>query len=130
MIKKIKCFLIDDDADEHEFFQDALQELDSDVVLFSAKSAPEGLQKLKEQGDALPDFIFLDLNMPGMTGKDCLSILKHDKKLCKIPVVIYSTSSALSDREDALSHGAYRYMVKPSSITILIKQLQSFFQSH
>lgn len=88
----LRCLLIDDDKDDQEIFKLALQDINERVVCLTADNGVEGLQILLSAID-LPHFIFLDLNMPQMNGKDCLAAIRRDPRLAEIPVIIYSTSS-------------------------------------
>ena len=108
-------FLIDDDADDQHVFAEALSEVDNSVELLTACNGLEALEILKDRNSRLPDLIFLDLNMPKMNGKQFLKEIKSSPHFSKIPVVIYSTSSATSDREDSFNLGASDFIVKPNS---------------
>lgn len=119
--------LIDDDHDDHDFFKEALKELDYKVDLVQATSGPEALKILDAPGARLPDCIFLDMNMPGMDGQECLLKIRSKKFLNEIPVVIYSTSSNKDDIKRSHENGAIDYIIKPASIKTLISALNKFF---
>ena len=108
--------IIDDDADDREIFCEALQEVDGSVQCISCSSGAEGLEILNRPDQALPDFIFLDLNMPRMNGKQCLQELKQTDKLKDLPVFIYSTSKIADDVKTTQQHGAVYFITKPCSI--------------
>ncbi|HEY0047074.1 MAG TPA: response regulator, partial [Flavobacterium sp.] len=72
----------------------------------------------------LPDFIFLDLNMPEKGGKECLVEIRKHSKLKEIPVIIYSTSSSKKDIDDTYELGANLYITKPNSFTELRKAVR------
>ena len=60
------CFLIDDDIDDQEIFGLAIKEIDYSIQCTFANDGAEALQKLSTTAlNFLPDYIFLDLNMPG-----------------------------------------------------------------
>ncbi|HTE29072.1 MAG TPA: response regulator, partial [Chryseolinea sp.] len=63
----MKCYLIEDDEDDQELFQTALEEVASTTECVVSMSADRALRALRKM-DVLPDFIFLDLNLPGMNG--------------------------------------------------------------
>ena len=118
-------FLIDDDEDDHELFQIALEAAEPSVNCVTAVNGQQGLTMLRNKA-VEPDFIFLDLNMPLMGGKECLAELKKDKHLSQIPVVIFSTSSDPRDREETSLLGAIDFMTKPSKIYELTAVLKDF----
>jgi len=125
-----KVLLVDDDLDDHEIFSLALQEADKPVDLVRAYDGVEALAYLDDQGSDLPDFIFLDLNMPRMNGKQCLEQIKKERHLIDIPVVIYTTSSEIKDLIDAQELGAKAFIVKSASINELTSALKDFFQEY
>lgn len=129
MTKKIICLLIDDDKDDQEIFKLALQDINQDVICLTADDGAEGLKILQSNESFAPSYIFLDLNMPRMTGKDCLSEIKKDTRLAGIPVVIYSTSSDPKDISDSKSLGASDYIIKQFSITSLKTILSRYFNT-
>lgn len=110
-----KYLIIDDDYDDVDFFCEAVEQIKSNVLCCIARNGEEALKLLRQGMTDLPDFIFLDLNMPIMDGLACLSALKQDKGLRDIPVIIYTTSSHSRDREATKALGASYYLVKPTS---------------
>lgn len=124
---KKTCLLIDDDVDDQEIFIMALDQLVIQFQCTVANNGNEALQKLKRES-VLPDYIFLDLNMPRMNGKECLKELKKNERLQNIPVIIYTTSSSKADMEDALKLGAAGFITKPFSLKELTDTLTHFFQ--
>ena len=82
------------------------------------------LEKLR--GSTGPDgkdinLILLDLNLPGMSGLDILSVLKADSDLKRIPVVVLSSSKEDEDIEKSYDRHAAAYLSKPSSFQGLEK---------
>ena len=129
MDQKRICLLIDDDLDDHEIFSIALTESGFSVELRCAHDGADALTQLRTGNGDKPDFIFLDLNMPKMNGKECLCQLKNDVALRDIPVVIYSTSAEIRDMISAQQLGAFAYIVKSASIRELSMALEDFFSS-
>ncbi len=108
--------LADDDPDDRDLFTEAAKGYNADV-----DSVINGVQLMKtlSDTDALPDFIFIDLNMPEKNGKDCLREIRNHERLKHLPVIIYSTSSAKRDIDETFNLGANLYITKPNSFTQL-----------
>ena len=118
--------IVDDDEDDKEMFIEVATEIDSSINCIKAANGLEALQLLKKE-EFFPDFIFLDLNMPRMNGKQCLVHLKQNEKLRSIPVIIYTTSKMAEDIEEAKRLGAVHFITKPSSMITLRKELEFIF---
>jgi CheY-like chemotaxis protein len=73
-----------------------------------------------------PSVILLDLNLPGIDGRDILERLKQDIRLRDIPVVVFTTSSNPRDIEFCYQKGANGYLVKPMDAQELQKTIQAF----
>ena len=72
------CLLVDDDEDDAEIFSIALNEANPDIKCLTAADGLEALEMLRDPS-FIPDYIFLDLNMPLMTGKECLVEIRNSK---------------------------------------------------
>ncbi len=110
-----RYLIVDDDADDIDFFCEAIKEIDATSSCHSAGNGEEALRWLRQKPEALPDYIFLDLNMPRMGGRACLAELKKDCVLKDIPVIVYTTSSHKKDREETEAIGADYFLVKATS---------------
>ncbi|NJM76809.1 MAG: response regulator [Acaryochloridaceae cyanobacterium RU_4_10] len=73
-----------------------------------------------------PSVILLDLNLPGIDGRDVLERLKQDRSLKEIPIVVFTTSSSPKDVEFCYQNGANGYLVKPMEADELQKTVQAF----
>lgn len=71
----------------------------------------------------LPDFIFLDLNMPKMYGRTCLAELRKDVRLATIPVIIFTTSSDPKDINEIRKLGASYFLTKPYNLQKLREEI-------
>jgi CheY-like chemotaxis protein len=110
--------IIDDDEDDRSFFVDAIKEVNASSVCEQAHGGVEALEQLYA-ADVLPDLIFLDLNMPRLSGREFLMKIKQEPKFKNIPVVIYSTSKRKEDSDEAFRLGAVYFLTKP----ILFKEI-------
>ncbi len=114
--------IVDDDEDDRFFFRSAIRKNNPTFECIEAKNGDDALIQLRKAKD-LPDFIFLDLNMPKMDGRECLIELKKDKTLKKIPVIIYSTSDYKVDIKLTKELGADYFLTKLSDIYPLPEEL-------
>ena len=115
--KKI-LMIVDDDKDDRFFFRRAVKQINADYEVTEAQHGEEALEQLRK-ADQLPHYIFLDLNMPLMNGKECLAEIKKDEKLKNIPVIIYTTSTYKIDREITNKLGAAYFLTKPTDMNHL-----------
>lgn len=117
-------FLIDDDQDDIDFFKEAVLQIDPEINCAFATDGEQGLEKLKSGGPP-PDYIFLDLNMPRLNGKEFLKLAKNDPAISDIPIIIYSTSGIDADKQETLALGASGFIVKPTSFGALVKEIEA-----
>ncbi len=122
--------IVDDDPDDIELFTDAVKYIDRTFRCFSASTGIKALQGLRKSSHTKPDFIFVDMNMPGMNGLELLSELRKMKKLSETPIVIYSTTSRKEDREKSLKLGAVGFFTKPIHFRDICDQIQELLQSN
>ena len=108
-----KIFLAEDDPEDIEFFTDIVTEISPNIKISVAKNGVQ-LMGLFESEEQLPDFIFLDLNMPIKTGFECLNEIRSFEKWNFIKIVILSTSSHPAQVEELYKMGADLYLKKPT----------------
>lgn len=118
--------MIDDDEDDQFIFRIAIEELNKAISLTCRNNASDTLDELTNN-NSLPDIIFLDLNMPGMSGEQFLISIKKNKRLGDIPVIVFSTSSQQDTIDDMKKLGAIDFICKPSDIKGLITLLKPIF---
>jgi CheY-like chemotaxis protein len=122
--------LIDDDEDDRALFKEAVSSLDHDLQCWTANDGQQALDVLTYELIVLPDLIFLDLNMPKMSGIEFLTAIKKNRQHKNIPVIIYSTSSNPEDLRKCQELGATDFITKPSDFKELIKTLSMLLNQH
>lgn len=120
--EKKLLMIVDDDKDDRFFFCSAIRKNNPSFECLEAENGDDALKQLR-RSERLPDFIFLDLNMPQMDGKECLTELKKDKTLKNIPVIIYTTSEYKLDKEVTKELGADYFLTKLTDIYPLPEEL-------
>jgi CheY-like chemotaxis protein len=116
---------IDDDAEDIEFFCDAIKKIHPTYLCLVAQNANDGLHILET---LIPDVIFLDINMPVMNGKEVLRAIRSRKNLASVPVCMLSTTTNTSELNMCRELGATECFLKPNSFAELCSTLKSFFK--
>ena len=116
--------LADDDEDDRAFFSEAITELKMDNKLTLFEDGKGLMDYLLHPDIKLPHILFLDLNMPGKTGLDCLKEIRANSRFKDVSVAIYSTSSSEKDIEDTFIEGANIYIKKPNDFSMLKKVIK------
>lgn len=131
MAKKenIRILLTDDDADDREFFADAVADIHLNFPIEYCENGLQLLNRLYDKELDTPDIIFLDLNMPVMSGFESLKQIRDDAKFKNIPIIaIYSTSATEDGIKNTFGLGANAYIVKPTDFNDLKKLLKKVIE--
>lgn len=123
-------YLVDDDEDDRAFFVDILQQIDNSIIITEARDGKELMDILALPPIPLPEVIFLDINMPGKSGFECLKEIRTlGSNLRKLKIIMLSTSSDADTIEKAQQLGATFYAVKPNSPNALRTLLSEVLES-
>lgn len=114
----IRILLIDDDVDDELIFREIIEEISPDIECASAHNGLEALNQLASMAPT-PTMIFLDLNMPIISGWECLDRIRKDQRTTHTPVVIMTTSDNQADRQKALALGATAFLTKTADLSSL-----------
>lgn len=119
----IDILLIEDDPGDVWLTREAFAEHKLRNRLVVHGDGAEALRYLRESattGAALPDLILLDLNLPGLDGRDVLTELTGDPRLSVIPIVVLTNSLAESDILRARRLRVADYVCKPLDFDRLV----------
>ncbi|HYC87463.1 MAG TPA: response regulator [Chryseosolibacter sp.] len=119
-------FYADDDPEDCELFTEAIRQIDPEMKTILAKDGREALAYLQNTPD-IPDYIFLDINMPMVDGKRCLIEIKKTLKFRNTPVIMYSTTSDTNEIKEYYRLGAHDFLIKPNNFATLCESLESIF---
>jgi chemotaxis family two-component system response regulator Rcp1 len=109
----MNILLVEDNPADARLVREAVAENDIDATLHCAADGAQALAWLRA-AQPLPDLVLLDLNLPGLGGKEVLREMKADPALKRIPVVVLTSSAAPQDVFDAYDAHVNSYMVKPN----------------
>lgn len=118
--KPLVILLVEDNLDHAELVIRSLQGHRVANEIHHVVDGQAALDYLHHIGDYMdqgdnppPHLILLDLRLPRVDGLEVLHQLKNDEELCKIPVVVLTSSEAEADRVKAYTDHANSYLVKP-----------------
>ncbi len=124
----ITILICDDDEDDRMLTQQALQDAHVSNSIRFVVDGEQLLDYLYQRGEYAgetgkaprPGLILLDLNMPKMNGREALKIIKGDKSLHDIPIVVLSTSRLDEDIVRSYQLGVNSFITKPVTFTGLV----------
>lgn len=99
-MKKHTILWADDDIEDMELMRHVFAELDYDAEMIEVHNGRQVLEHLQQlqPGASFPCLIILDMNMPILSGRETLAILKSETTYSSIPVVVFTTSSNEMDK--------------------------------
>ena len=123
---------IDNDAEDIEFFCDAIKIIDPGITCLSVLDGQGALDLLSSIKDdqLLPGYIFLDVNMPQMDGKDTLKEIRKITRYHSVQIIMLSTGLSPQDTEQYKHLGANNFMSKANSLHEFCEKLKTIFKSN
>ncbi|MET9217733.1 response regulator [Streptomyces sp. NPDC088197] len=135
-VQPIEVLLVEDDAGDELMTREAFADNRIGNTLHVVRDGEEALDFLYRRGahqDAVrPDLILLDLNLPKYDGRQVLEMIKGDRDLAMIPVVVLTTSATEEDILRSYKLHANAYVTKPVDVEQFIsavRQIDDFFLS-
>lgn len=125
-----KILLADDDPEDRALIQDAMDTIEAGNVIRFAENGEQALDILTREYQVAgnPCLIVLDLNMPKKNGTETLRQLKNDDRFKSIPVIIFSTSVNMFEKEKCMRLGAHSYITKPISYQECMNTAHAFLR--
>jgi len=124
LLESQPILIVEDSPDDFEATKRAFTKANLRNQIQRAESGEEALSYLRDESNARPGIILLDLNMPGLDGRKTLEIIKQTRHLQSIPVVILTTSNDERDVEACYKLGANTYIQKPVDFDGLIAAIR------
>jgi CheY-like chemotaxis protein len=130
----VELLLVEDDPGDVVMTREALSESKLLNNLNVVSNGEEAVAYLRTEGEfssaTRPDLILLDLNLPRLSGREVLEIVKSDPDLRRIPVVVLTTSEAEEDVLRSYDLHANAYVTKPvgfETFVSVVRQIDEFF---
>jgi chemotaxis family two-component system response regulator Rcp1 len=124
-VNPIEILLIEDSPADVRLTLEALAEAKLRNTVRIAEDGETAMEMLRGPGSRRPDLILLDLNLPGMDGREVLHEIKSDPDLSVIPVVVLTTSKADEDVLRAYRLHTNCYITKPVDLDQFVRVVQS-----
>jgi two-component system, cell cycle response regulator DivK len=113
--------IIEDNPKNLKLIRDLLQFKGYQTI--EAETAEAGIDLARERRPAL---ILMDIQLPGMDGREAMKTLKADTATREIPIIALTASAMKGDREGLLSDGFDGYIAKPIDIKEVPKVVETF----
>ena len=121
--------LVEDNPDDAELVRIAMDDAGITSTLDVVQDGAQALQYVRKEGEYAssprPDLMLLDLNLPGVDGREVLRTVKSDPALCSIPIVVMSTSVDENDIDASYRMHANSFVSKPPDFDELVTTLQA-----
>jgi CheY-like chemotaxis protein len=115
----ISALVIDDNRQTADSLCDMLRLLDVEALpVYGARTA------ILELSKRVPEVVFLDINMPGVSGYEVLSYIRRDPRLRDVPVFMVTSDDQPQTAEKARRTGALLTLIKPVTIDALENALK------
>jgi CheY-like chemotaxis protein len=127
----ITILICDDDEDDRLLTKQALEDAHVSNDVYFVNNGEELLDYLYQRGTYAgemgkaprPGLILLDLNMPRVDGREALKVIKGDKGLHDIPIVVLSTSRLEEDVARSYQLGVNSFITKPVTFQGLVEAM-------
>lgn len=121
----IQILLVEDNPADVRLTREVFKQAKLANALSVAEDGETALEMLRAPDKhPRPDLILLDLNLPGIDGRELLQEIKRDPALLAIPVCILTTSRAEQDVLTAYQHHTNCYIVKPVDLNQFVRVVQ------
>ena len=120
--------LVDDNADDIEVFYAALKQIDESAKCIAAYNGQQALSILESA--LVPDFIFLDIDMPGLTEIDILREIRKSKLHKKVPVIVFSASISPKEIKTYKKAGVNGFLVKSKNVDEMYRYLSEVLKKN
>ena len=106
--------IIDDNRQTADALQQMLGLLDLNARVAYGSSAA-----MSVLGNVVPNFVCLDINMPGVDGTEVLAYIRRDPRLEKVPVIVITSDDQPETRQHVMGAGAQAMLIKPATLDAL-----------
>ncbi len=127
--------IVEDNPGDIDLIREALSESSFSYRIAAHTSGETALAYLKDcvqspESQSFPDLAILDLNLPGLSGREVLEEIRRNSRTANLPVVIMTSSRAPKDIDESYQLHANCYVAKPLDFEEFmgtIRQIEQFW---
>lgn len=130
----VEILLIEDNPGDAKLFQKCFKNDRRPSQLHMVFDGEDAWSFLRKQGEfsnaVRPDLIVMDLNLPRIEGRELLTMIKSDRSLRTIPVIVLTSSESADDVRQCYECGANCVLIKASDfegVMALFHIVESFW---
>ena len=135
-MNEVHILLVEDNEGDIILTTEAFKDMKLENKISVVNDGEAALRFLKKEGEYAdsdtPQLILMDINLPGMDGKELLERIKNDEELKDIPVVMLTSSSSDADISDCYDKQVNWYITKPidyDKYTKVMHEIEAFYVS-
>ena len=135
-MNEVHILLVEDNEGDIILTTEAFKDMQLENKISVVRDGEEALCFLRKQDSysdaATPQLILIDINLPGMDGKELLEMIKKDPELKEIPVVMLTSSAADADISECYDKHVNWYITKPidyDKYTKVMHEIEAFYVS-
>jgi two-component system, chemotaxis family, response regulator Rcp1 len=135
--RPVEVLLAEDSPADARLTREVLREARVENELHVVSDGEQALAYLRGEApyaDRAPaDILLLDLDLPRKDGREVLAEMARDPKLCNVPVVVLTTSSAEADIRTSYAMNVNAYVTKPvdlDAFIAVVRSIEDFWLTH
>jgi len=135
-MNEVHILLVEDNEGDIILTTEAFKDMELENQISVVRDGEEALRFLKKQGEhtnaSTPQLVLMDINLPGIGGKELLDLIKKDEALKEIPVVMLTSSAADADISECYDKQVNWYITKPidyDKYTKVMHEIEAFYVS-
>ncbi len=91
-------------------------------------TAKDGVDAVTVLGERVPDLMLLDIEMPRMDGFELATIVRHDDRLKKLPIIMITSRTGDKHKTRATEIGVDEFMGKPFNEVDLLNMIEDLLE--
>ncbi len=135
-MNQVHILLVEDNEGDIILTTEAFKDMKLENKISVVRDGEEALRFLKKQDEHIdaptPQLVLMDINLPGIDGKQLLDIIKKDEELKEIPVVMLTCSDTDADISECYDKHVNWYITKPidyDKYTKVMHEIEAFYVS-